>query len=285
MKPAPFIHHRPRTLDEALRILADVAPQDGRVLAGGQSLVPVMAFRMAKPPHLVDINDIAGLDRLEVSDGVLTIGATTRHAAFRRGAIPGPTGDLLARIMRNIAHHPIRTRGTFCGSLAHSDPASEWCAVAAFLDATMVLRSIKGVRDIRAADYFEGVMTTALRADEILAEVRLPMLPASTRVGFAEFSRRAGDFAIAMTIASMRLEGGRILDPCFGVGGAEAVPRRLPEVERFLDGAPAERATFEEAASRAAAALDPLEDAATSADYRRSLVRSLAMDAFEQVLA
>src|SRR5450759_3443882 len=156
MKPAAFIRHVPRTLDEALKILAQVAPQDGRVLAGGQSLVPIMAFRLAKPAHLVDINEVAGLDRL-VSDGkMLSIGARVRHAAFHTSVVDNPLGALLSEVARHIAHYPIRMRGTFCGSLAHADPASEWCLVAATLDATMVAKSIRGERPIAAKDFLAG---------------------------------------------------------------------------------------------------------------------------------
>ena len=165
MKPAPFIRHTPKTLDEALTILGRVAPQDGRVLAGGQSLVPIMAFRLAKPAHLVDINEIAGLDKI-VSDGkTLSIGACVRHAAFHKPVVDNPLGKLLTTVSRHIAHYPIRMRGTFCGSLAHADPASEWCLVAATLNATMVAKSTRGERLIAAKDFFEGLMTTALAED------------------------------------------------------------------------------------------------------------------------
>ena len=123
MKPAPFVHHRPKTIEDAVRILAEVAPLDGRVIAGGQSLAPIMAYRMARPPHLVDINHVEGLERLAVEDDALSIGARVRHNDLREGAVEGRTGALLAFVMRHIAHWPIRTRGSFCGSLAHADPA------------------------------------------------------------------------------------------------------------------------------------------------------------------
>src|SRR3954469_20774393 len=194
MKPAQFDYHAPRTIEEAVSLLAELAASDGRVLAGGQSLVPIMAFRMAKPGHLIDINNVAGLDRLAVEGKELVIGACVRHAAFETPAEPGPTGRLLAKIMRSIAHGPIRARGTFCGSLAHADPASEWCMAAVLLGAEIVARSKKGTRRIKAAEFFQGVMSTALEADELLEQVRLPLLPADTKVGFNEFSRRAGDF-------------------------------------------------------------------------------------------
>ncbi len=213
MKPAPFQYHAPKTVEEAVALLAELAPDDGRVLAGGQSLVPTMAFRLARPGHLIDINGVAGLDRLEVQDGRLFIGATVRHAAFEKPAAEGPLGQLLAEVAQHIAHRPIRTRGTFCGSIAHADPASEWCAVAACLDAEMMAISTRGVRLIPAPEFFKGLMTTALDEDELLAEVRLPMLRPDVRFGFSEFSRRAGDFAIAMAVGDLRLhEDGAIAE-------------------------------------------------------------------------
>ena len=172
MKPAAFTYHRPATVDQAVDLLAELAPRDGRVLAGGQSLVPIMAFRLARPAHLIDINRVAGLDRLDVQDGQLRIGARVRHAAFHRPVEDGPLGALLAAVVRHIAHYPIRLRGTFCGSLAHADPAAEWCLVAAALDAKLVAVSTRGRRILSAHDFFHGAMQTALQPDELLAEVR-----------------------------------------------------------------------------------------------------------------
>src|SRR4249920_2319538 len=177
MKPAPFQYHAPTTIDEAVRTLAEVAGEDGRVLAGGQSLVPIMAFRLARPGHLVDINGVAMLRRLAVDGDRLSIGACVRHAAFHRPPVEGPLGALLAKVVRHIAHYPIRTRGTFCGSIANADPASEWCTVAVALGAEMVARSARGTRVIAAREFFAGIMTTALAEAELLTEVRLPLLP------------------------------------------------------------------------------------------------------------
>src|SRR4051794_9929918 len=184
MKVAPFRYHAPQTIDEAVSLLAEVAPLDGRILAGGQSLVPTMAFRLARPAHLVDINGVESLNRLAVEGDKLCIGACVRHVAFQRPVVDGPLGKLLAKVGRHIAHYPIRTRGTFCGSLAFADPASEWCAVAVALGAEMVAKSTRGTRIITAQDFFQGIMTTALADDELLAEVRLPLLSAGTRFGF-----------------------------------------------------------------------------------------------------
>jgi carbon-monoxide dehydrogenase medium subunit len=284
MKPSSFRYHAPKTIDEAVALLAEFAPDEGRVLAGGQSLVPTMAFRLARPRHLVDINGVVGLDRLAVENGRLCIGACVRHAAFQLPADDGPLGRLLGLVVRHIAHHPIRTRGTFCGSVAHADPASEWCAVAAALDAEMVARSVRGSRVIAAADYFQGIMSTALAEDELLAEVRLPLLAAGTRVGFTEFNRRAGDFAIAMAVVAFGVEGGRIVGARVAVGGAEARPRRIAAAERALDGQPPGIAAFTAAAARAAEAVDPLDDETTSAGYRRDLVATVVRRALEQAV-
>jgi carbon-monoxide dehydrogenase medium subunit len=281
MKPAPFVRHVPKTLDEAVRILAEVAPQDGRVLAGGQSLVPIMAFRLAKPAHLVDINEVAGLDKVTSDGKTLSIRACVRHAAFHKSVVDNPLGRLLGVIARHIAHYPIRVRGTFCGSLAHADPSSEWCLVAATLDATLVARSTRGERVIAAKDFFVGIMSTALAEDELLAEVRLPLLSSDTKFGFNEFSRRAGDFAMAASLVTYRLQGGKIIDARIGLGGAEASPRRIAEAETALNGKSSGDGTFRAAAEAAAEAIDPLEDHQTNADYRRDLVRAVVRRALE----
>jgi aerobic carbon-monoxide dehydrogenase medium subunit len=282
MKPAPFQYHAPATVDEAIALLAELAPHGGRVLAGGQSLVPAMAFRLARPEHLIDINGVASLARLAVADRELVIGAGVRHAEFDRPPVAGPLGRLLAQVVRHIAHDPIRRRGTFCGSIAHADPASEWCCVAATLGATMVARSTGGARRIAADDFFAGIMSTALAENELLVEVRLPLLSDDTRVGFVEFSRRAGDFAIAMALAAYRIEHGRIVDARLGIGGAETRPRRIADAERMLERGIPGADGFAAAAEAAARALDPMSDEGTSTDYRRDLVRSLARRALEQ---
>jgi carbon-monoxide dehydrogenase medium subunit len=282
MKPASFQYHAPKTVAEAVAVLAQVAPADGRVLAGGQSLVPTMAFRLARPAHLVDINGIAELDHIGAEDGKLAIGACVRHAAFYRPVTEGPLGRLLSGVVRHIAHHPIRTRGTFCGSLVHADPASEWCLVAATLGAEMVAQSARGTRVIAAADYFQGIMSTALEPDELLAEARLPLLTADTRWGFYEFNRRAGDFAMGMALVTFRIADGLIVEPCVGVGGAESFPRRIAVAEALLTGRAPGDEVFRAAANAAAAAIDPLTDAQTNAEYRRDLVATVTRRALEQ---
>jgi carbon-monoxide dehydrogenase medium subunit len=282
MKPAPFTYHAPRSVGEAVALLTEYAPQDGRVLAGGQSLVPTMAFRMARPAHLIDINGIAELAMLKVENGTLKIGACVRHCAFEGETVPGATGALLRKVVQNIAHYPIRTRGTFCGSVANADPASEWCCVMAALDGVAVLASQRGVRRVVAADFYQGVMTTALEEDELLVGCELPMLPADTRSGFVEFSRRKGDFAIAMALVTFRVESGRIVDPCVAIGGAEGHARRIENAELALADAAPDEAAFIKAAEIAAAACDPMEDINNTAEYRRGLVRTLVERALVQ---
>ncbi len=281
MKPAPFVRHAPKTLDEALTLLATLAPQDGRVLAGGQSLVPIMAFRLAKPAHLIDINDVAGLDKIASDGAVLSIGACVRHAAFHKPVVDNPLGKLLSEVARHIAHYPICVRGTFCGSLAHADPASEWCLVAATLDATLVARNTHGERLIPAGKFFEGIMATALNEDELLVEARLPLLSPDAKFGFNEFSRRAGDFAMSAALVTYRLQGGSIAEARVGVGGAEARPRRIAQAEAALNGQTPADKIFRAAAEAAAGAIDPLEDHQTSGEYRRDLVRAVVRRALE----
>jgi carbon-monoxide dehydrogenase medium subunit len=285
MKPARFRYHAPKTIEEAVDTLAEVAGEDGRVLAGGQSLVPIMAFRLARPAHLVDINGIEGLRRLSVEGERLCSGACVRHAAFHTPVVDGPLGRLLATVVRHIAHYPIRTRGTFCGSIAHADPAAEWCLVATGLGAEMVARRAASTRTIPAQDFFRGIMTTALEEDELLIEVRLPILPADTRFGFYEFNRRAGDFALGMALVAFRLQGGVIREPRVALGGIESQPRRIAEAEQLLAGRVAERATFEAAAAAVASVVDPLEDAVTSATYRRDLSVTVTRRALERAAA
>jgi carbon-monoxide dehydrogenase medium subunit len=282
MKPASFVRHVPRTTEQVVDALAEFAPLDGRILAGGQSLVPIMAFRMARPAHLIDINEVEGLDRLVVDGDFLSIGAIVRHGAFHKPVIEGPLGRLLSFVAHHIAHYPIRMRGTFCGSLAHADPASEWCLVAATLGAKLIAKSVRGERIIEIGDFLEGIMSTALAEDEFLAETRLPLLPRDTRFGFYEFSRRAGDFAMAASLVTYRLANGSIIDAHVGIGGAEDRARRIPEAEAILNAQVPAHDLFVAAAEAAANAIDALEDIQTTAEYRRDLVRAVTRRALER---
>ena len=282
LKPSAFAYSAPRTLADAVALLAEVAPGGGRILAGGQSLMPMMAFRLAQPTHLVDINRVAGLDCITVSGGALHVPACVRHAAFARPVAPGPLGALMAAMARHIAHLPIRTRGTLCGSLANADPASEWLTLFAALDGTARARSVTGERDIPAADFVPSIMTTALRPEEMLEAAAFPLLPDDARWGFYEHSRRAGDYALSMTVVTYVLRDGRIATPRVAAGGVEARPRRLPGAEAALDGAAPGPHAFARAADAAAAEIEPMEDAEADAPFRRDLLRVTTRRALEQ---
>jgi carbon-monoxide dehydrogenase medium subunit len=279
MKPPPFHYHAPRTEAEALALLAELAPDEGRVLAGGQSLVPAMALRVARPAHLIDINNLPGIDRLRTEGGQLHIGALVRHAAMTQAAAPGPLGALLEGVRGHIAHLPIRTRGTVCGSLANADPASEWCLVATTLGGEMRVRSLRGERAIAASDFFLGFMTTVLAPDELLAELRLPLLPDGARWGFQEFSRRAGDFAQAAALAVLELRDGVIASPRLGLGAVEDRPRRLPEAEALIEGRAPSDALFREAALAARAALLPMDEDPYRLDLAETVLRRALAEA------
>ena len=281
MKPAPFTYHRPGNLEEALDILSQVAHEDGRILAGGQSLVPMMALRLAQPAHLVDINEIPSLRGTSVERRTLVVRALARHADFHQPEVAGPLGPMLSTVAQNIAHYPIRQRGTFCGSLAHADPASESCLTAVTLDGTVIAQSRNGSREIPAGTFIQGPMTTALEPDEMITAVRLPIPDADSHFGFYEFNRRAGDFALAMCQVMFTLEEDRMTGVRLGIGGAEEVPRRLGEVEEMLTGQRLTEKVILSASERAASVITPLEDIQTLVDYRRHLVRTSVRRALE----
>lgn len=285
MKPAPFILHQARSRQEALALLADVGEAGGLILAGGQSLVPMMALRVAYPTHLVDINGVPEFSELSSDSGRLSIGATVRHARFHLPVEPGCLGRLLATVSRHIAHYPIRMRGTFCGSLAHADPASEWCLVASALDAGLHLASKTDERVVGAKDFFAGIMTTIRKPDEILVRATLPILPEHTTFGFYEFNRRAGDFALGMCLVTFEIKDGRMTNVRLGLGGIEENPRRIPAAEAVLEGREPASEAFEAAAAAAAAMIDPMEDASTSAQYRRDLCAVVVRRALTAALA
>ena len=284
MKPARFDYHQARSVAEALSVLDRCGPE-AKVLAGGQSLVPAMNFRLARPSVLVDINRVGELARLTDEGGALRVGSMVRHAAFEHPVDDGPLGRLLSMAARHVGHLPIRIRGTFGGSLAHADPAAEWCVIAMLLDAEMEAAGSGGARRIPAADFFRTVFTTALEPDELLVEARLPKPAPSTRVGFQQFSRRAGDFAVAMAAVALDVRGGRVAEARIALGGVSDRPVRAAGAEEALAGGPAERGALAEAAEAAAREVDPIEDIHGSAEYRRDLVRVLTRRALEQAAA
>jgi len=282
VKPSPFDYLAPGHLDEALGALAE-HEGEAKLLAGGQSLVPAMNFRLATPSVLVDLNRIEGLASVHVGDGELVIQSLVRHRALENPATYDATALLLARASRLVGHLPIRVRGTFAGSLAHADPAAEWCMLAVALDATIVARSVRGTRRIAATEFFEGLFTTALAEDEIITEVRLPLL-GNAGTGFREKSQTAGDFATVATIAACALDDGIVADARLAIAGAGATPVRAGRAESLLVGREATPDAIADAARAAAEDVEPSSDAHASADYRRHLVEVLARRALDDAL-
>jgi carbon-monoxide dehydrogenase medium subunit len=281
MKPAAFSYFAPKTLAEALEILARSAP-DGRVLAGGQSLVPAMNFRLARPETLVDINRIPGLAEIRTVDGKLAIGALVRHARFEQPVADGPLAVLLPKVARHIAHLPIRLRGTFVGSIAHADPAAEWCTLAVGLDADIIVESASLARTIPADAFFKSMFTTDLNEGEMIIEVRLPRLGTGWHCGFEEFSRRAGDFAIVAALALLHIDHGEIADARIALGGVINRPVRSRQAESVLAGEKPSPELFREAARQASQEFEPLGDIHGSAEYKRDLVAVMVRRALEQ---
>lgn len=283
MKPAKFDYHAPTTVEETVDILRD-SPEEAKILAGGQSLVPSMNFRLARPTILVDINNVEGIDGVSVSGDRLSIGTLVRHRRLEQSVTNDPVGSLLSAAAHFVGHLPIRTRGTFGGSICHVDPAAEWCLIATALDAEMVAMSVEGQRRIAAADFFETVFTTSLQPDEMLTEVTLPLLGGDARIGFAEFSRRAGDFAIVAAAVAISVTDGIIRSASLGLGGVGPTAVRALEAETVLVGHAPSRRLFDEAGTIAAANVEPLEDIHGSADYRKDLVRAMVRKALDQTI-
>jgi carbon-monoxide dehydrogenase medium subunit len=269
VKPAAFTYHRPDTVDEAVALLAELG-DDAKVLAGGQSLIPMLAMRLAVFPHLIDIGRVVELDVVEPSNGTVTIGAVTTQA--RVEADPGLAASvpLMARATPLIGHFQIRNRGTVGGSLAHADPAAEYPAVALALDASVEAVSVRGRRTIPAAEFFTGLWSTALEPDELLARVRFPVW--SGRCGFAleEFARRHGDFAIAGAVVGLQLDGDdRIERAAIAHFGLGSTPGRAGEVEAEVTGRPSGEVAAGEVGRLAMSHVtEPADDLQGSASYR-----------------
>lgn len=284
MKPARFDYHQVRSVAEAAELL-DRYGYDAKVLAGGQSLVPAMNFRLARPEVLVDINLVSELDHITDDGDAIRIGSLTRHVAFERPVVDGPLGNLLTSVAHHVGHLPIRVRGTFGGSLAHADPAAEWCVIAALLDAEIVARSVTGDRTIPARRFFHTVFTTDLAPEELLVETRLPKLGADAKVGFRQFSRRAGDFALAMSAVAVVPEDGLVREARIALGGVSDCPIRAGDAEDYLRGRSIDRENLAEAARLAADGFEAIGDIHGSAEYRRDLARVLTRRALEQAIA
>jgi carbon-monoxide dehydrogenase medium subunit len=283
VKPAPFEYHRAWTADEVVQLLTELG-EDAKVIAGGQSLAPMMNFRLARPSALVDINTVTGLDYIAREGDELRVGALTRHRAVETNRDAGVLDGfgLLPRAARWIGHYPIRCRGTVGGSIAHSDPTAEWCLLARLYDATIVVLGPHGTRSVPAESWFTGFLTTAGAHDEMVIETRFAR-PRS-HGALTEYARRRGDFAIAAVGVAFDVVEDRFTDVSIVLGGVASEPLRATEAEEMLEGAPAREGSWDDAARSAAAGINPPSDLNGDADYRRHLVDTLTRRAFAEAL-
>ena len=287
MKPAWFDYHAPRSLDEALRILADAGPE-GRVLAGGQSLMPMLNCRLLNLAVLVDINRIEALNHLDAAGDTLTVGALARHADLLHNAQVRDGWPLLFEATKQVAHPAIRNRGTVCGSVAHNDPAAEHPCVLVAFDGTVEIAGTAGRRQVPAEDFFTGMLSTALQPGEMVVSLHYPRSPAGAGSAFVEFARRLGDFAIAGAAAVLSMRDGICEHARLVIIGMGEGPFRARTAEKILAGhrlGPEEyRDAFAEAAAEVIAAIEPFEDVHASAAYRRHLAGVMTVRALETAL-
>src|SRR5215475_10755640 len=274
MKLPPVEYEAPTTVAEAVDLLAEHG-DEASVLAGGQSLIPLLALRLARPEVLIDINGIAELSGVSAANGHVAIGAVTREYVAEESGTVADTLPLLAAALPLIGHEAIRSCGTIGGSLAHADPAAELPAVARALDAEFVVCGLSGERVIPAAEWFEGFLTTSRRPDELLTEVRFPVAGRGMGISFQEVARRHGDFAIVGLAASLTLSGGAISDARLAFAGLSDVPVRAGDAEGLLVGESPSAELFDEAARRATDDIDPPSDLHGSAEYRKKVAAAL----------
>ena len=274
MKLSPVDYEAPGTVAEALDLLAE-HEDEASVLAGGQSLIPLLALRLAQPAVLIDINGVAELSGVSTNDGWVTIGATTREYMAEESATIAELVPLLAAALPLIGHEAIRSRGTVGGSLAHADPAAELPAVAQALNAEFVVRGPSGERVVPAAEWFEGYLTTSRGPDELLTEVRFLAARPGTGTSFQEVARRHGDFAMVGLATSVTLNAGTITDARLAFAGVSDVPARATAAEELLEGERPTAELFDEAARVAAADIDPPSDLHGSAEYRKKVAAAL----------
>lgn len=285
MKPAPFEYVRPGSLDEALDVLHERG-DDAKVLAGGQSLVPMMNFRLARPAVLVDLNGLGDLAYIRPANGGLALGAMTRQRTIEKSAVVRERAPLLAEATPLIGHLPIRTRGTIGGSLVHADPAAEYPVVMVALDAEFTLARKGGTRRVAAADFFDTYLSTTIGPDEILTEIRMPSVAARAAVAFVEISRRHGDFALVAAGTVVDVDGGgRIAEARIALGGVGPKPVRARTAERMLVGQRPTAALLAEAAASVMPDTDPPEDIHASAEYRREMSAVFTRRALTAALA
>ena len=286
MKLPALDYVRPQSLAEAIACLR-AAGGTAKLLSGGQSLMPTLAFRLANPSLLVDLGGVPGLDRIEQGPtGELVVGARVRWVDLERSALVASAHPLTAAALEHVAHYPIRNRGTVGGSLAHADPAAEWPGLCVACDALIDVLGPDGLSQIRAADFLLGPLSTVLADDQIITAIHLPQWPVARRWAFQEFARRRGDFALAGVYVFHDLDAdARMTDVHVAVIGACHRAHRLCDVEQMLEGERASTALFDAAATQAAAQVDPPNDLHGSAAYRRGLVRTLLARALAQASA
>jgi carbon-monoxide dehydrogenase medium subunit len=278
MKPPAFRYHDPETIEEALGILNKV--ENARLLAGGQSLVPMLNMRFVVPDHLIDLNRIASLSSIEQAGDRIEIGAMTRHQDILRSNVVSAVAPVMTEAIAFVGHRQTRNRGTIGGSLAHLDPAAELVAIAALLDAQLIIRNASGTRTLPFGEFALSYMTTALEPDEMLTGISLPVWPHAHGYGFVEFARRHGDFAIVSAGALLTCDQqGRVTRAALVIGGASQVPIRMPDIEAALVGSIPNDSNLKQAC-RLCANIDALGDALIDASYRRHLAPVLAQRAF-----
>ncbi|KRF27297.1 xanthine dehydrogenase family protein subunit M [Phycicoccus sp. Soil802] len=274
MKPAPFVHHAPRSVAEAVGVLAQVGPE-GKVLAGGQSLIPILNMRLASPAHLVDINQVAGLADVVVTGTEVRIGALVRHAQLEHHDEAYAALPLLRQALVNVAHPVIRNRGTTVGSIAHADAAGEMPAVLALTEGVVEAVSAGGTREIAVADFFEGALETSLGADELVVGVRFRRFAEGTGTAFMERARRHGDYAMAGVAAAVRVEDGVVADARLSFVSVTDVPRTLDVTSAFAGQEP-DAVDWSAAADLVAGAIEPDGDIHATAAYRAMLAAELS---------
>jgi aerobic carbon-monoxide dehydrogenase medium subunit len=284
MKPPRFDYHAPASVDEAVALLARYGG-DAKILAGGQSLMPLLNFRLSRPAALVDLNRIPALAFIREEDGHLAFGAMTRQRAIEFSPVVAARLPLLREATRWVGHLPIRSRGTIGGSLAHADPSAEYPAVVTALDGEVIVRSPRGERRVAASELFQTYLTTTLAPDELLTEVRLPAMPPGAGYAFEEFARRHGDFAIVGIAAMVSVDGERCRLARLATAGAGPVPVRLRSAEQVLEASGVGDEAINAAARAAAGAVEPDSDIHASAAYRRHLTAVLTARAVRRAVA
>jgi len=272
MLPAPFEYHAPRSVDEALDLL-DQFGDEGKVLAGGQSLIPLLKLRFASPGHLVDINKIKDLDFFEERDGTLRIGPLFRHKAAERSSLLASRYHVMADAAPQIADPIIRNRGTIAGSVAHADPSGDWGTVLLAMDADLILRSKKGSRTVKARDFFSGPFSTALEPTEILSEIRIPVAKPMTGGSYLKLERKVGDFATVAVAVHLVMDDGKVGSAGIGLTAVGPQNLKAEKAEASLKGARLDDAAIKQAAALAAEAADPKADHRGSVEYKRNIVR------------